>query len=297
MRQRASVAALVLCLGGAAWAFANGQEDDGQMGRRSVYPALRSLAALETAGVVDAGLGVYPRLSAPSALAFPTPSALHAARRYAAGRTGRVSFAVTSPTGATSGRALEQPFTSASVVKALILVAYLNRLEEQGRAPTPPERDRLAAMIRTSDNDSATAIFRRLGPAAIRDLAARAGLRSFSVGAHWGEAQITAADQARFFLRLDGLLAPPRRASARRLLRTVVAEQSWGIPAASRPRWRTYFKGGWRPERTGDLVNQAALLERGTRRLALAVLTESNPSQKYGAVTIEGIARRLLQGS
>ncbi|MEJ7714774.1 MAG: hypothetical protein WKF40_03295 [Thermoleophilaceae bacterium] len=84
---------------------------------------------------------------------------------------------------------------------------------------------------------------------------------------------MTAADQVRFFLALDDLTPPRYRELERDLLETIMAEQSWGIPVASRPGWRTYFKGGWRPDSGGELVHQAAYLERGRRRVAIAVLT------------------------
>jgi hypothetical protein len=71
--------------------------------------------------------------------------------------------------------------------------------------------------------------------------------------------------------------------------------QSWGIPEVARPHgWIPYFKGGWRPDRSGQLVHQAGLLERGSRRIAIAVLTDGSPSESYGHETIRGITQRLL---
>jgi hypothetical protein len=55
-----------------------------------------------------------------------------------------------------------------------------------------------------------------------------------------------------------------------------------------------FFKGGWRPDPSGQLVHQAALLERGLRRIAIAVLTDGSPSEKYGRETVRGIAERLV---
>src|SRR5215204_4022359 len=78
---------------------------------------------------------------------------------------------------------------------------------------------------------------------------------------------------------MDRLLPAPRRRSyAPYLLSHVAPFHTWGIPRAARPRgWRVFFKGGWRPDGSGQLVHQAALLERAPRRIAIAVLTDGSP--------------------
>jgi hypothetical protein len=172
----------------------------------------------------------------------------------------------------------------------MMLVALLRRESE----PTESERASLGYMIRLSDNDSADRIYSRVGDEGLRAVADAAGMARFAVSGHWANATLTPADQARFFLVADRLVPRRERAFARTLLETVSAEQTWGVPAAARPRWRTFFKGGWRPEGDGELVHQAALLERGGRRLAVAVMTVRNPDIVYAEKTIEGVARRLL---
>ena len=81
---------------------------------------------------------------------------------------------------------------------------------------------------------------------------------------------------------------------ARALLSGIARDQSWCIPAVARPRFRTFFKGGWLPNR--GITNQAARLERGKLTVAIAVLAAGNPGMGYGETTIAGIARRLLVG-
>jgi len=44
----------------------------------------------------------------------------------------------------------------------------------------------------------------------------------------------------------------------------------------------------------GNLVHQVARLEQGERTVAIAILTDSDPSDGYGRETIRGIAARLL---
>jgi hypothetical protein len=72
----------------------------------------------------------------------------------------------------------------------------------------------------------------------------------------------------------------------------VTATQSWGIPAAARPEWAVRFKGGWLPGR--GLAHQGAELRDGDRRVAIAVLTDGQPSHDYATGTIRGVAARLL---
>lgn len=259
-----------------------------------VHPGLHPVTELAAPGLVqtDSGVGVYPALTTPRELAFPGSAAVRSAQRYARSRPGRVSFAVAGDRGGIAGVGMDRAYPSASLSKAMLLVAFLRR----HAAPTPAERESLGYMIRLSDNASADAIYRKLGNGPLRRLARAAGMRRFSVRGHWAGARITAADQARFFLRLDSLTPPRHRALERGLLETVSPLQTWGIPRVARPRWRTYFKGGWRPEGGTMLEHQAAYLERGRHRVAVAILTESGSDAHIGRATQAGITRRLLAG-
>jgi hypothetical protein len=215
--------------------------------------------------------------------------------RYAAARAGSVSFAVTEEGGGRRGYRAQAVARSASVFKAMLLVAYLRQSSVRDRDLTDYDRALLGPMIRRSDNETATAVRNIVGSAAIYRLAEKAGMQRFVLGIPWGASEITAADQARYFRRIDLLVPTRHRAYARYLLTSIVSSQRWGIPPAKPSGWAIFFKGGW-GSGTGAVTHQVALLERGSRRMSLAVLTVGNPSHEYGTRTIEGVAARLLRG-
>jgi hypothetical protein len=230
--------------------------------------------------------------------ALPGRRALRRARRYARGRAGDVAFAAVTTHGRLRCHRCRRHFPSASVVKAMLLVADLKRLARADQPVGAADRALLDPMIRESSNEAADAIYARTGDSALVQVARRAGMRSFAPAGYWSEAALTAADQARLFARIDRLLPRRHRAYGRRLLHTIVAWQAWGVAeAARRAGWRPYFKGGWRPSADGSLVHQAARLERGRRALAIAVLTDGSPSHEYGTETVRGIAARLLKAN
>ena len=218
-----------------------------------------------------------------------------AARAYAAQREGVVSFAVRTERGAWSWRGTAG-YRSASMVKAMLLVAYLRRADVRTRALRREERALLDPMVRRSDNGAADAVHARVGPAALAALGRRAGMRRFVPHPVWGGSLITADDQARFFLRIDTLVPRRHRAYALALLRGIVGRQRWGIPASLPAGWQIAFKGGWGKGVTRQVDHQAALLTNAGLRVSIAVLSADNPSDGYGAETLRGVAARLLSG-
>lgn len=225
---------------------------------------------------------------------LPTAAQVMDARAFAERRSGVVSFAVIDTADKLRCYRCRARYASASVVKAMLLVAYLASLADESRTLSLSHQAQLEAMIRVSDNQSATEIYDHVGDAAIRRLAKQVGMRDFSVSGGWATARITAADQARFFKLIDEHVPAENREYISQLLASVVASHAWGIPEVSRPEWNTLFKGGWRRTARGQLVHQVARLERGDTVMAIAVLTDGNPRQAYGRATIRGIASRLL---
>jgi hypothetical protein len=227
--------------------------------------------------------------SATATPALATGAGIAAARRYARGRKGEVAFAVLDQQGRLRGLHRTERFPSASVVKAMLLVAVLRQVGRGKLAPSTAAT--LKQMITVSDNDAASAMYNRVGGAGLRAVARAAHATRFVDVGYWSDAQLTAADQARFFLRIDHLVPATHRHFARELLSSIVGWQRWGIPPiAAKHGLKVFFKGGWR---TG-ITHQVALLERGKRRVALAVLTRGEPSMAYGEQTIAGIAARVL---
>jgi beta-lactamase family protein len=234
------------------------------------------------------GTGVAPA-------GYPHHRARVAAARYLDRRSGYTAFAVIDSQGRISGRHLHRTFVSASVVKAMLLVADLRKLAARHRGLDPGRRALLEPMIHLSDNAAATAVWNLDGEGPVRALARAAGMTDFSVHGYWSSAQISAADQARFFFRMEELIPRRFRHYANHLLSHIVDYESWGIPTVARKRgWRTFFKGGWRGTDRGQLVHQAARLEHGRVRVAIAVMTDGDPSMDYGIETIEGVTRQLL---
>jgi beta-lactamase class A len=225
---------------------------------------------------------------------YPWAKRVASARTYLHSRIGHVAFAVVDEKGTLRGQRGNVQYRSASLVKAMFLVAYLNRLPH--RALTRGDRALLHPMITRSDNNAATRVRNITGPGRVYGVAKRAGMTRFVLKQRWGDTLVTANDQARFFAKIDRLVVERHRHYARSLLASIIPEQRWGIPPAVPAQWRVFFKAGWRPLGGRQIVNQAALIERGKRRASLAVMTVDEPSQGYGEATIRGVARHVFRG-
>ena len=217
------------------------------------------------------------------------------AERYAQSRAGSIAFAVRSERGI-AGRAVEASYPSASVVKAMFLVAYLRQPSVRSRPLRPDERDLLTPMVRWSSNKDASAISAKLGFGALARVARRAGMTAFVEATPdcWGCSRITARDQTRFLLAIDRLLPKRHRAYGMGLLERIVPRQRWGVARAAPSGWRLYFKGGWGSGR-GLVDHQVALLRRGRERVSVAVLTSGSPGHRYATETLRGVFERLLR--
>jgi beta-lactamase class A len=222
---------------------------------------------------------------------YPWNKRVASANAYARLRSGRVAFAVVDPDGRVRGRNIHERHRSASVVKAMLMIAYLNERGVRERQLNRRDKALLRPMITRSDNRSATRVRNIVGNDGLLRLARRARMKDFATARSWGSTQISPYDQARLLWRFDAFIPRRHRGYARTLLANVIGPQRWGLPRVLPRGWRIYLKGGWLPPR---VVNQVALLERGERRIAIAVMTDGDRSFRDGQNTIAGVGKRLL---
>lgn len=239
------------------------------------------------------------------ALVLPAPAAaadldwhprIGQAINFAKGRQGSVRIAVVDDKGRFYGWRHRRKTPMASVLKVMLMTAYLRLPSVRDRALRAKDRNLLEPMIRWSDNATASRVRDIVGGWRLEALANRAGMRDFSFHySPWGLSETSASDQARFMFRLERWIPKRHEGYARRLLRTIVSSQRWGIPPEVPGGWRIFFKGGW-GSGTGWVTHQVAFLKRNEHRIAVAILVRNSPNHAYGTRTIRGVARRLLQG-
>ena len=217
--------------------------------------------------------------------------AVRAARAYASRRTGFTSFALRTRRrlygfrGSATNR-------SASVVKAMLMVAYLNHRSVRG-----PQAQRSRARPARAD-DPALGQRRRQPGARLRGhgalvrLARRVGMREFAPSPTWGATRISARDQTKLFLNIDRFVVRRHRRFAMRLLGSIVPYQRWGIAQRPPARLGAVLQGrlGARDREPGG----AAAPRRPPRgRWPCSPPARAPPT---AAQTEREVARRLLRG-
>ncbi len=227
---------------------------------------------------------------------YPSKGAIQRAESYLSGRGGHTALAVVTSEGREYGVRIHDRFITGSVVKSMLLVAYLRRLNAMGQHYVDPASNAiLYPMINVSDNNAASAAGAIVGNSGLYEVAHAAGMVDFSVTTDWGSAFLSAGDMAKFFFEMDSLIPPEFVGYARNLLSTIAGYESWGIPAVARPLgWTVFFKGGWRPSPDIYLVHQIARLEGHGLTFAMAVMTDGDNGMGDGISKIQGTTATLL---
>ncbi|MEV0011133.1 serine hydrolase [Streptomyces sp. NPDC051840] len=187
----------------------------------------------------------------------------------------------------------DDTYDTASIVKVDILAALLLRAQDEGRELNGAEHAYAEAMIRRSDNASATALLRAVGGEEGLDAAnERLGLTGTTAAHAWGLTQTTAADQVRLLEAVDGTDSPlskDSRAYLTELMGEVEEDQRWGVSAAGTD---AVLKNGWMPRTTTGLwdINSIGRVERGGRTLLVAVLSRGHATKEAGVALVESVA-------
>jgi hypothetical protein len=177
-----------------------------------------------------------------------------------------------------------------------ILLALLLRAQDEGRALSAQERTQAYAMITSSDNAAATALWAVIGGSDGLDTAnGRLGLDATVAGAdgRWGLTQTTAADQLALLQAVFGepeVLSAESQAYVRELLGSIVEGQDWGVSAAGGD---SALKNGWLPRSTTGLwdINSIGRVTVDGREYLIAVLSDGHPSKEEGVALVERVAK------
>ncbi|MFI9581755.1 hypothetical protein ACIHCQ_07915 [Streptomyces sp. NPDC052236] len=199
-------------------------------------------------------------------------------------------------------------YDTASIVKVDILAALLLQAQDAGRHLTAQEKSSATAMIGSSDNDSATALWNTIGGSKGLDAAnKRLGLTATTggEGGRWGLTQTTAADQIVLLQAVfgtDSQLSEASRTYIQRLMGQITTGQDWGVSAASAAGtagaagaagggWA--LKNGWMPRTATGLwdINTIGRVEADGRTCLVAVLSDGNASMASGVTLVEQAAR------
>lgn len=226
---------------------------------------------------------------------------------------GRAMTAVEVPSGAQVSAAVlavdsgesavygDAAFDTASIVKVDILATLLLQAQDAGRHLTAAEKAYATKMIENSDNASATALWHTIGRAEGLDAAnKRFGLTSTSGGEGelWGLTQTTAADQLVLLQQVfgeDSRLSAASRTYVQGLMRSVEADQQWGVSAAAEGNsWA--LKNGWLPRSTTGLwdVNSIGRVTVHGTHCLVAVLSKGTQTQAKGIELVEAAARAAV---
>jgi hypothetical protein len=224
----------------------------------------------------------------------------HEIRTLLAGQEGEVGVALVGSEGTPLLQLdADERFVLASVSKVYLLVAYLDHRYQEGVKLSDADMDLLQPMIRVSDNNSASAIWRKIGK--------EDGLAEFleskdlpQVGqteeGSWGTLTASAGQVADLLWRLTSgqLLDPESTQVAMSLLEDIHEEQDWGVSAgADDPAARIFLKNGWYPEEDGWRVNSAGTVQAPDEGYVLVVFSYPDETFAEGIALVEEVAKRI----
>lgn len=193
-------------------------------------------------------------------------------------------------------------YETASVVKVQVLACLLLTAQDDDRDLTANELSLAKAMIRSSDNDATTALFRSLGrQSGISACNRRLGLAQTRVNSAWGLTRTTVDDQVKLLAELvdtKGPLDAGSRKLADTLMSTVDAAQDWGVPAVAEADEKSTVKNGWLARSTENnrwIINSVGRITGGGTDVSIAVLSHDNGTMDGGISMVEKATKLTRQ--
>lgn len=195
-----------------------------------------------------------------------------------------------------------EKYETASVVKVQVLACLLLTAQDNDREVTANELALAKRMIRLSDNDATTALFRQLGrQSGISKCNKRLGLTQTTVNSAWGLTRTTVDDQVKLLAKLvdkNGPLDADSRKLAYTLMNTVEETQDWGVPAAAKTGEAYTVKDGWLPRSTENnrwIINSVGRITGDDADVSIAVLSHGHASMSGGIAVVEKATKLTRQ--
>jgi beta-lactamase class A len=190
-----------------------------------------------------------------------------------------------------------QTFDSASIIKATTLATLLWQAQNAGRPLSATEQTWATAAITESDNDAESDLWADVGyGAGVMGFLKAAGMDQTTTdpSGDWGLTRVTAHDQVVLLRALadPGLLNAASRNYELTLMRSVEADQRWGVSAGAPSGTTVAIKNGWLPQDTGAgwWINSIGLVTGTGHKYAIAVLSDGSPSMDDGVDGVESVA-------
>lgn len=197
----------------------------------------------------------------------------------------------------------DEKYITASTVKIAVMATVMVQAQAKKRALTSTEKKRITSMIRISDNDATTALWRSVGRGAAV-LATMKKMGATGSAAHpsgsWGRTSTIPADQVRIidhFTHPNDILSEENRKFGLSLLTSVSTSQDWGV-TVGHDHGDIAVKNGWLPRVDGwHVASVGSVVEGAPLPFTIAVYTHATKSTQAAQIeTIEEVTRIIVRG-
>jgi len=193
---------------------------------------------------------------------------------------------------------------TASIVKIDILTAVLFSAEQKNKSLTKQQSSYANSMIRYSDNDSASALWRQIGLAPgmnsfnhMLGLEETVANESAKKRGMWGVTQTTPNDQLillKAIVLQDSVINTKSQAYIQNLMEHVTPSQRFGIPTGVPSAIKKGVKNGWYPVSAGNWqVNTVGYVLAPKHRYLAAIMIAKTATYTSGINTVNKISQLI----